>query len=143
MLGSLSTAVCFYPPPLGESRVALSASRRVFLNELTDFGPGSGDITGTASELPAVYKCTARWSRDAENTEFFQARNGNQKRGASERPGPGRERKSKSEPSSINSVITSSLVQSSLHPACLTSRQLCERFSSVFTSPISRFYGCF
>lgn len=75
MLGSARTALCSLPP-LGQCAVGLSVSRRVFLNELTDFGRGSDDITGTALALPAVWGCAARLTRDAENTEFFEARKG-------------------------------------------------------------------
>lgn len=48
----------------------------MFLNELTDFGPGSDDITGTASELPAMEKCAVqlcfRWTHAVENAKLLK-----------------------------------------------------------------------
>lgn len=46
----------------------------MFLNELTDFGPDSDDITGTASELPAMEKCAVQlcfgWIHPVENAKL-------------------------------------------------------------------------
>lgn len=48
----------------------------MFLNELTDFGPGSDDITGTASELPAMEKCAVQlcfgWTHAVENAKLLK-----------------------------------------------------------------------
>lgn len=134
-----------FSPPLGHSRVGLSVSRRVFLNELTDFGRGSDDITGTASVAASrVEMCCQVDSRCCKTLLEQEPESRNQKRGSCEWPGPCSGIKSKSNPAaftlpyhahllnpasnSISDFLTATFPAFSLHP--------------TFYFHIIRYYGC-